>query len=154
MIFRNRYTSEVFDLKPTSQTFLRFCRISVTSSLPELLNGHVTLEVECLDRLYLNGSQRSEGWLCQLHRSVSDRRWVGELHARAVAQTHHLTGGAGADNGEVPRCREGHGRTAKIPVNKKHAKRARKPRVCWKPYSLNHGRPAEQGSTSRWTEAI
>jgi hypothetical protein len=23
--------------------------------IPELLNGHVTLEVECLDRLYLNG---------------------------------------------------------------------------------------------------
>src|SRR6266852_5031157 len=25
------------------------------ASIPELLNGHVTLEVECLDRLYLNG---------------------------------------------------------------------------------------------------
>ena len=25
------------------------------ASVPELLNGHVTLEVECLDRLYLNG---------------------------------------------------------------------------------------------------
>lgn len=25
------------------------------ASMPELLNGHVTLEVECLDRLYLNG---------------------------------------------------------------------------------------------------
>ena len=24
-------------------------------SIPELLDGHVTLEVECLDRLYLNG---------------------------------------------------------------------------------------------------
>src|ERR1700684_875730 len=24
-------------------------------SIPELLNGHVTLEVECLDRLYLKG---------------------------------------------------------------------------------------------------
>ena len=24
-------------------------------SIPELLSGHVTLEVECLDRLYLNG---------------------------------------------------------------------------------------------------
>lgn len=24
-------------------------------TIPELLNGHVTLEVECLDRLYLNG---------------------------------------------------------------------------------------------------
>jgi len=25
------------------------------ASIPELLKGHVTLEVECLDRLYLNG---------------------------------------------------------------------------------------------------
>ena len=25
------------------------------ASIPELLSGHVTLEVECLDRLYLNG---------------------------------------------------------------------------------------------------
>lgn len=32
-----------------------FRRISVMASIPELLNGHVTLEVECLDRLYLNG---------------------------------------------------------------------------------------------------
>ena len=24
-------------------------------SIPELLSGHVTLEVECMDRLYLNG---------------------------------------------------------------------------------------------------
>jgi hypothetical protein len=32
-----------------------FRRISDMASIPELLNGHVTLEVECLDRLYLNG---------------------------------------------------------------------------------------------------
>src|SRR5215208_8275431 len=25
------------------------------ASIPDLLDGHVTLEVECLDRLYLNG---------------------------------------------------------------------------------------------------
>ena len=25
------------------------------ATIPELLNGHVSLEVECLDRLYLNG---------------------------------------------------------------------------------------------------
>jgi hypothetical protein len=25
------------------------------ASIPKLLGGHVTLEVECLDRLYLNG---------------------------------------------------------------------------------------------------
>src|SRR5262249_27630707 len=32
-----------------------FRRISDMASIPELLNNHVTLEVECLDRLYLNG---------------------------------------------------------------------------------------------------
>src|SRR5205807_3068874 len=30
-------------------------RIEVMASIPELLSEHVTLEVECLDRLYLNG---------------------------------------------------------------------------------------------------
>src|SRR5678815_5342551 len=30
-------------------------KIEGMASIPELLNGHVTLEVECLDRLYLNG---------------------------------------------------------------------------------------------------
>jgi hypothetical protein len=30
-------------------------RIEGMASIPELLDGHVTLEVECLDRLYLNG---------------------------------------------------------------------------------------------------
>ena len=30
-------------------------RIEDMASIPELLDGHVTLEVECLDRLYLNG---------------------------------------------------------------------------------------------------
>jgi hypothetical protein len=30
-------------------------KIAGMASIPELLDGHVTLEVECLDRLYLNG---------------------------------------------------------------------------------------------------
>ena len=30
------------------------------ATIPELLNGHVTVEVECLDRLYVNGYIR--GW--------------------------------------------------------------------------------------------
>jgi hypothetical protein len=30
-------------------------RIKGMASIPELLDGHVTLEVECLDRLYRNG---------------------------------------------------------------------------------------------------
>src|SRR5215813_3340451 len=34
------------------------------ATIPELLDGHVTLEVECLDRLYLNGyiGQLATGW--------------------------------------------------------------------------------------------
>ncbi len=31
------------------------------SSIPELLNGHVTLEMECLVRLHLNGCSRAVG---------------------------------------------------------------------------------------------
>jgi hypothetical protein len=38
----------VFDFKPTSVAFLN------PATIHESLNGHVTLEVECLDRLYLN----------------------------------------------------------------------------------------------------
>jgi hypothetical protein len=30
-------------------------KIRGMATIPELLDGHVTLEVECLDRLYLNG---------------------------------------------------------------------------------------------------
>src|ERR1035437_9849315 len=30
------------------------------ATIPELLDGHITLEVECLDRLYLNG------YICKL----------------------------------------------------------------------------------------
>lgn len=34
------------------------------ATIPELLDGHVALEVECLDRLYLNGyiGQLATGW--------------------------------------------------------------------------------------------
>ena len=67
--------SEVFDLKPTSGRFrdsVESCRIPVMPSIPELLNGHVTLEVECLDRLYLNGyiGSLASNWASQ-----SPRRW-------------------------------------------------------------------------------
>jgi hypothetical protein len=48
-------TSEVFDLKPTSEIVSGFRRILDMANIPELLDGHITLEVECLDRLYLNG---------------------------------------------------------------------------------------------------
>jgi hypothetical protein len=46
--------SEVFDLKPTSKR-PKLLENSGMATIPELLDGHVTLEVECLDCLYLNG---------------------------------------------------------------------------------------------------
>src|ERR1700735_1763442 len=49
------YSSEVFDLKPTSAQSRHGGRIRGMATIPELLDGHVTLEVECLDCLYLNG---------------------------------------------------------------------------------------------------
>lgn len=42
-------------LQTDEQTDGRFRTISGMASIPELLNGHVTLEVECVDRMYLNG---------------------------------------------------------------------------------------------------
>jgi hypothetical protein len=34
---------------------LRVVRISHVVTVPELLDGHVVLDIECLDRVYLNG---------------------------------------------------------------------------------------------------
>src|ERR1700691_5349584 len=48
-------SSEVFDLKPTSAQSRHGGRIRGMATISELLDGHLTLEVECLDRLYLNG---------------------------------------------------------------------------------------------------
>ena len=48
-----RYTREVFDLKPTS-VVSPDC-IESGHGIPVLHNGHVTLDVECPDRLYLKG---------------------------------------------------------------------------------------------------
>jgi len=46
---------EVFDLNPTSTQSATQVGMRGMATIPELLDGHVTLEVECLDRLYLNG---------------------------------------------------------------------------------------------------
>src|ERR1700733_3235384 len=48
-------SSDVFDLKPTSGQSRHGGRIRGMATIPELLDGHVTLEAECLVRLYLNG---------------------------------------------------------------------------------------------------
>ena len=62
------------------------------ANIPELLSGHVTLEVECLDRLYLNGYIGK----------IGDVGRAGDLHAGATGQTHSIAGDAGAGDGEVP----------------------------------------------------
>ena len=59
-------------------------------SIPELLKDHVTLEVECLDRLYLNGYVGSL--------ATSGGLVVRDLHARATWQTDSIAGGAGPSN--------------------------------------------------------
>ena len=46
------------------------------ASIPELLSGHVTLEVECLDRVYFE-------WV---HRITGNFGRAGDLHAGAVGQ--------------------------------------------------------------------
>jgi hypothetical protein len=65
------------------------------ATIPELLDGHITLEVECLDRLYLNG-------------------YIGKLatgpvllHAGSVGEANSVARCAGADFGEVSRSGEG-----------------------------------------------
>ena len=46
------------DLRPQTdkQAAPKFRKISGMANIAELLSGHVTLEAECLDRLYLNRS--------------------------------------------------------------------------------------------------
>src|SRR6202166_3364226 len=47
------------------------------ATIPELLDGHVTLEVECLDRLYLNGyigTLATGGGLCMCMRGQLKKR--------------------------------------------------------------------------------
>jgi hypothetical protein len=50
----SKKSNEVFDLKP-KRSASEFRRIPDVANIAELLDGHVTLEVECLERLYLNG---------------------------------------------------------------------------------------------------
>jgi hypothetical protein len=42
------------------------------ASIPELLDGHVPLEVECLNRLYLNGYIGPPGNLGRVHHTRKD----------------------------------------------------------------------------------
>ena len=72
------------------------------ANIPELLDGHVTLEVECLDRLYLNGyigGLATPGGLVTFMRVQ-------------LGKPISVAGSAGSGVGEVPRGGEGAGRTA------------------------------------------
>ena len=61
------------------------------ASIPELWDGHVTLEVECLDRLYWNG------YLSKLVTGLALAMFMREqLEAGSVS------GGVGPGDGEVP----------------------------------------------------
>jgi len=73
-------------------------------SIPELLNGHVTLEVECLDRLYLNGyigPLATAGGLVtfmreQLHKPIPSPVVLGQITekfrdgVKAMAERQHI----------------------------------------------------------------
>jgi hypothetical protein len=56
------------------------------ATIPELLDGQVTLEVENLDRLYPE----------RLHRQTGNRPGVDDVHARSVAETGSLARSARA----------------------------------------------------------
>ncbi len=64
------------------------------ATIPELLDGHVTLEVECLDRLYLNG------YIGKLATGLGLVMFMREQLAKF---TSSVPGSAGADIGKVPR---------------------------------------------------
>ena len=69
------------------------------ATIPELLDGHVTLEVECLDRLYLNGyigKLATGGGLWgfmrgQLHKPVPSPAVLGQISERFRAAVKTLT---------------------------------------------------------------
>ena len=69
------------------------------ASIPELLKGHVTLEVECLDRLYLNG------YIGPLATPGGLVTFMREQLGKPI----YLAGGIGPNQREVPRRCEGTG---------------------------------------------
>src|SRR5256885_15479345 len=48
-------SSEVFRPQTDQRKSWHSHRLRGMATIPELMDGHITLEVECLDRLYLNG---------------------------------------------------------------------------------------------------
>jgi hypothetical protein len=84
---------------------LEFRRISLMASIPELLNGHVTLEVECLDRLYLNGyigALATSGGLVTFMREQLDKPIASPVVLGQITEKFRESVKALAEREEIP----------------------------------------------------
>src|SRR4051794_3113705 len=98
------------------------------ATIPELLDGHVTLEVECLDRLYLNGyiGKLATGpGLVFFMREQLGKPIASPVVLRQISEKFRTdrslrgrqsTGGTGRDSGvSVPAQREKRRRCQRVP---------------------------------------
>ena len=84
---------------------MEFRRISLMASIPELLNGHVTLEVECLDRLYLNGyigALATSGGLVTFMREQLDKPIASPVVLGQITEKFRESVKALAEREEIP----------------------------------------------------
>jgi hypothetical protein len=75
------------------------------ASIPELLNGHVTLEVECLDRLYLNGyigALATSGGLVTFMREQLDKPIASPVVLGQITEKFRESVKALAEREEIP----------------------------------------------------
>ena len=90
---------------------MEFRRISFMASIPELLNGHVTLEVECLDRLYLNGyigALATSGGLVTFMREQLDKPIASPVVLGQITEKFRESVKALAEREEIPIYRFDH----------------------------------------------
>jgi hypothetical protein len=73
------------------------------ATIPELLDGHITLEVECIDRLYLNG------YIGRLATGPELSMFMRFQLEKPIS----IAGGTGAGIGEIPQHSEDAGRARK-----------------------------------------
>ena len=81
------------------------------ASIPELLNGHVTLEVECLDRLYLNGyigALATSGGLVTFMREQLDKPIASPVVLGQITEKFRESVKALAEREEIPIYRFDH----------------------------------------------
>src|SRR5436305_12333025 len=75
------------------------------ASIPELLKGHVTLEVECLDRLYLNGyigALATSGGLVTFMREQLDKPIASPVVLGQITERFRESVKALAEREEIP----------------------------------------------------